>query len=84
MRFGVGYGPGLNLYAVTIDLGAGNVPQDTDEDGVSDSEDECPGTPADQDVDASGCTVRQRIGLIEDLIEGPCFRMELQPRFSHR
>ncbi|MGB1191780.1 MAG: discoidin domain-containing protein, partial [Pseudomonadales bacterium] len=35
----------------------GNAIVDTDNDGVADSDDQCPSTPADSDVDADGCII---------------------------
>ena len=39
---------------------------DADNDGVLDTEDECPGTPAGVATDAKGCSSQQRTELVED------------------
>ncbi|WP_288132475.1 alpha-amylase family glycosyl hydrolase [Microbulbifer sp.] len=52
-----------SLVSVTTDLGAncGAVEADSDNDGVPDSQDNCPDTPAGATVDANGCEVVQPV-----------------------
>lgn len=47
--------------SLTIPVWAvGSWPNDSDNDGIGDDDDQCPNTPADKDIDASGCAVSQR------------------------